>query len=310
MLWFHLLACMEEPSEKINKPEETEENTEEVQESLNLDLNDAADNVTAFVKSRGSLVEGEPVVFYFKGLVFNSVDVPPEETGETSYFNDALFQFEGFNIAQFKKISDYEYQMLSREITLYQDNSGRVINCFNNRDIVGTENAEFVPVVHVQNDPVNYYLYGSDYRDVGPEMVSWVQEMFLNYPSPLPMDIYPEFSAGNTYQSIEIFDFFANLDDINNPNLDSIPVHLSWVRQGQYLPWMRAGQTDGKLVYHGQGYKLMDGYEALPANLKEWVANNAPEYQEPPSFDVGKNVTSWRYMESLLENDEYSYDCD
>ena len=83
---------------------------------MNLDLNDAADNVTAFVKSRGSLVEGEPVVFYFKGLVFNSVDVPPEETGETSYFNDALFQFEGFNIAQFKKISDYEYQMLSREL--------------------------------------------------------------------------------------------------------------------------------------------------------------------------------------------------
>ena len=28
----------------------------------------------------GSLVEGEPVVFYFKGLVFNSVNVPPEET--------------------------------------------------------------------------------------------------------------------------------------------------------------------------------------------------------------------------------------
>ena len=60
---------------------------------------------------------------------------------------------------------------------------------------------------------------------------------------------------------------------------------------------MRAGQTDGKLVYHGQGYKMMDGYEALPADLKEWVANNAPEYQEPPSFDVGKNVTSWRYMD-------------
>ena len=57
----------------------------------------------------------------------------------------------------------------------------------------------------------------------------------FEYPSPLPMDIYPEFSAGNTYQNIEIFDFFQ-LDDINNPNLDSIPVHLSWVRQGNTYP--------------------------------------------------------------------------
>jgi hypothetical protein len=310
MLWFQLLACVEESSQKSENVEDVQDSSEEFQESLNLDLNDAKDNVTAFVKSRGSLNEDDIVVFYFKGFVYNHVDIPPEVEGETSYFNDALFQFEGFNIAKVIKYSEYEYQFLSREITLYKDNTGRVLNCFNNRDIVGTENAEFVPVVHVQNDPVNYYLYGSDYRDVGPEMISWVQEMFLSYPSPLPMNEYPEFSAGNTYQSIEIFDFFTNVDDINNPNLDSVPVHLSWVRQGQYLPWMRAGQTDGKLVYHGQGYKLMDGYDGLPEDLKEWVQDNAPEYTEPPSYDVGKNVTSWRYMESLLEEDTYSYDCE
>ena len=310
MLLFHFFGCMDEPSEKKDNSVDLQEESEVVQESLDLDLNDAKDNVTAFVKSRGSLNEDDVVVFYFKGLIFNNVDIPPDVLEESSYFNEPLFQFEGFNIARFIKHSDYEYQFLSREITLYKDNTGRVLDCFNNRDIVGTENAEFVPVVHVHNDPVNYYLYGSDYREVGPELVSWVQEMFLKYPSPLPTDTYPEFSAGDTYQSIELFDFFTKREDLNNPELDSVPVHLSWVRQGQYLPWMRAGQTDGKLVYHGQGYKVMEGYEGLPEDLKEWVQNNAPEYTEPPSYDVGKNVTSWRYMESLLEEGKYSYDCE
>ena len=132
--------------------------------------------------------------------------------------------------------------------------------------------------MHVPNDPVNY-LYGSDYRDVGPGNGILGSRDVFELSITTSYGHLSKIFSGNTYQSIEIFDFFANLDDINNPNLDSIPVHLSWVRQGQYLPWMRVGQTDGKLVYHGQGYKLMDGYEALPADLKEWVANNAPEYQ-------------------------------
>ena len=215
----------------------------------------------------------------------------------------------GFNIARFKRISEYEYKFLSREIALYKDMNGRIINCFNNRSIVGSSGAEWVPVVHVQNDPVNYNLYGSDYRQVGPEMVSFVQDMFLSYPSALPLEPYTDFSAGNTYQSIEIFDFFARNDDLNNPDLDSVPVHLSWVRQGQYLPWMRVGQKNGRLVYHGQGYKVMGGYDELPEDIREWVETNAPEYMEPPSRDTGTNMTSWRYMESLLESGSYFYDC-
>ena len=31
MLWFHLVACMEEPSEKTSNPNGIEESTEEVQ---------------------------------------------------------------------------------------------------------------------------------------------------------------------------------------------------------------------------------------------------------------------------------------
>ncbi len=312
MLWlFSFLSCMDKKDNQNSKSVETGvEDSEDIQESLNLNLDNPADNLTAFIKSRGSLDENDVVVFYWQGLIYNYSDVSPEEIGETSYFSSPLLQFEGFNIARFVKHSDDEYQFLSREITVYKDMMGRVVNCYDNFPIVGFSDAEFVPVVHVKNDPVNFYLYGSDYRQVGSNMISWVQDMFLSYPSPLPMDTYPEFSAGNTYQSIELFDFFASLDDINNSNLDSIPVHLSWVRYGQYLPWMRAGQSNGKLVYHGQGYKVMDGYDGLPEDLKEWVASNAPEYIEPPSFDIGKNVTSWRYMESLLEDGEYSYDCE
>jgi hypothetical protein len=156
---------------------------------------------------------------------------------------------------------------------------------------------------------VNFVVGESLYKEMG-DLIVWDMDIFLSYTSPLPVDEYPMYSASNTYQSIELFDFYANRSDLEDPNQNSVPVHLSWVRNGQYLPWMQAGQKDGHLIYHAQGYKVLNGWDGLPEELKNWTEENAPEYKHAPEFAInGPNVTSWRYMKQLLDRNQYPDSC-
>ena len=45
---------------------------------------------------------------------------------------------------------------------------------------------------------------------------------------------------------------------------------------------MKAGQKEGGLIYHAQGYKILEGWDGLPEELKEWTEEHAPEYKHAP----------------------------
>ena len=301
LLW--LLACAKEPAL------DTAGLVEPVEDVVQpLDMENPTDNTMAFAKMRGSLQSDEEVVFYWHGYIYNHELQDPYAETETSYSASPIMAFEGYNIARLEKISDTEYLMLSREITVYKNLFGKIIDCFDNR-AVNAEDSEWVPVVHVQNDPVNFVVGESDYKEIG-NLIVWDMDIFLAYPSPLPVEDYPQYSASNTYQSIELFDFYADRSDLENPALDTVPVHLSWVRKGQYLPWMKAGQKEGGLIYHAQGYKILEGWDGLPEELKEWTEEHAPEYKHAPERDTyGSNMTSWRYMKKILQEGNYPTTC-
>jgi len=271
-----------------------------------LDLDEAEDNLHAFQKSRGSLDADEDVVFYWTGTIYLAQDVEPLGS-PLNDFPGPILRFEGFNIARFVPATD-GVRMISREIALYQDMQGSVIDCWNNARL-GTDDPGMVPVVHVQNDPVNWTLGGGEYEELGDRII-WKTEMQLAYPSSMPVDGYPEYSASNTYQSLEMFNFFASRADLEDPTLDSAPVTLSWSRVGQLLPWMRPGQSTDKLVYHTHGAKLLGGFDELPETLRTWVATHAPEYATAPDSDDAPNITSWRFFKGLLDTGEYSPTCD
>ena len=277
--------------------------------SYEISLEDPKENTEAFVKMRGSLDESQEVVFYWEGYIYNQERFDPLAPPQTSYGASPILAFEGYNIARFEKISDTEYQMLSREITVYKNLFGNITDCFDNFNI-NVEPPVYVPVVHIQNDPVNFVVGESVYKEFH-DLIVWDMDIFLSYPSPLPVDDYPLYSASNTYQSIEMFDFYSKRSDLADPSQKSIPVHLTWVRHGQYLPWMQAGQKEGGLVYHAQGYKVMNGWAGLPEDLKEWTKANAPKFQHAPESTIdGSNVTSWRYMKTLLDHESYPSVCE
>jgi len=279
------------------KPAATEAGGEESQEtaSLNLNLDDPADNLTAFVKVRGSLTDNEEVIYYANGKIYGFVD------GER---DKPLMGFEMYNIGRSIKKGDNEYELLTNEVLLYTDlKTGEVLEQFEN-----PYTGETVDVLHVWNSPVNqkqqlegrFGKWGVNHNKVGDDMICMNADIFLKYPSPLSTAEYPENSQSDDYEAAELFQFFFSEKEMNDPNRNSINCTISWTRLGPWLPWLKMGQRPGNMVYQGAGYKLMEtDYDQMPKVLTEYVMNTKPEYRHSPTEFTSPNETSWTYFKKM-----------
>ena len=257
---------------------------------------DPATNLKGWIKTRGSLVPGREVVYWFTGDIHAYVD----NGGATR-----LFRFEGYNIGRCVP-QEGGWRLLTREVGLYRDaQTGEILhgewqNPFTNRSN---------EVVHVWNDPVNQEFSLVNRRTGRPFLVPttrsgkdiyWHMELFLRYPNPLPRSEFPESSASNLYQSAELFQFFCEESDLADARLDSAPCQLSWVRVSQWLPWMNMGSRPGRLVYHCRGKKLEHGFANLPEDVRAYVQREHPEYQQAPQAFTAPNETSWTYFRKMI----------
>ncbi len=260
--------------------------------SLNLNLDDPVDNLTAFVKVRGSLKDSEEVIFYANGKIYGFVG------GER---DKPLMGFQMYNIGKYVKAGENSYTLLTNEVLLYTDlKTGEVLEKFEN-----PYTKETVDVLHVWNSPVNqkhvldgkYGKWGINHTKYGDDALCMNADVFLAYPSPLSVKDYPENSQSDLYEAAELFQFFFSEKDLNNPQKNSIDCTISWTRIGPWLPWLRMGQQPGNMVYQGAGYKLMEkDYDKMPALLREYVLANKPEYRNAPTEFSSPNETSWTYF--------------
>jgi len=263
--------------------------------SLNLDLDKAEDNLTAFVKVRASLKENEEVIFYAKGKIYGFVN------GER---DKALMGYEMYNIGRSVKKEENAYYLLTNEVLLYTDlKTGEVLEQFKN-----PYTDETVDVVHVLNSPVNqvqqleskYGKWGITHNKYGDDVICMSANIFLKYPSPLSVAEFPENSQSDDYEAAELFQFFFSEKDLNDPTKNSIECTISWSRLGPWLPWMKMGQRPGTMVYQGEGYKLMEtDYDKMPKVLIDYVMKHHPEYRHAPTEYTKPNETSWTYFKKL-----------
>ena len=282
-------------------------------EPLSLNLYSDADNLYAWRKTRASLDPDEDVVFYWSGYVYNVMPKDPEEfrRGGSIDFAEPLFRFEGFNVARFAQDGPSNFTMLSREVSVYQDpRTGAIIDCWTN---TLRDDRPELRVMHVANDPVNYGVGTVDFVELG-DRVSFFRDILLSYRSPLAGDEdYSEYSASDVYQSNELFNFIVSREDLENEDILSAPVEISWTRVGQYLPWMQMGDTTGHLVYHVRGYKVLGGVESLPPRLLNWTRNQAgEEFLTSPAYipqSYEPNATTWRVFREAVESGDYRSEC-
>lgn len=253
---------------------------------------DSEENLRGFIKTRGSLIPGEEFVFWWVGDIYDMVD------GQGSRH---LFSFEGYNIGRMVRV-DGGWRMLSREVGLYKDkNTGEILDVWENPETSVTNDC-----IHVWNDPVNqqFLLERNGRKFKVPtttqgDDIYWHSEIFLRYKSPLTRKEFPENAQSDTYQSTEMFQFFSKKQDMasDQPSADCL---ISWVRVGQWLPWMEMGDRPGRLVYHCRGRKLKNGYQDLSETVRKYVDKLHPEYASAPTNYTTPNETSWTYMKKLL----------
>ncbi|MEM9530997.1 MAG: DUF1838 family protein [Pseudomonadota bacterium] len=119
------------------------------------------------------------------------------------------------------------------------------------------------------------------------------------HPNPLPLEVI----AGRVFlatQSIETSPSFTNpsekrytnsfmtysaaLEDMQNPELASAPVHAQLQNKTEWLPYMKMGDQPGGTVVRGFGGKLENGFDSLPAGVLEQYKRQLPQILETENW--------------------------
>jgi len=269
--------------------------------SQTIDLKTPEGAHKAMRKVQCSLVDNEPVTYYWFGKAFS------RRMGER---DKALFNVEGMNVRACSTISDpvkgTGYHLVSREILLYKDvETGEVLKTWDN-----PWTGEEVEVMHVANDPVNSksYVIGRDGKSgkfAGDILGDKWQMNFtipLFYPNPLASEYQKE--IGGTYHATEMFNFLGDLEDLKDGSKNTADVAVGWARMSDWLPWMNMQGRDGIIYMHTAGAKL-ENWDAMPDRMKDEIRKHYPEYTSPPpAGDPRENMTSWKYYKTVKDGTE------
>lgn len=266
-----------------------------------LDLNTAEGAHKAMRKVQCSLVDNEPVTYYWFGKAFS------RRMGER---DKVLFDVEGMNVRACSTLNDKEkglgYHLVSREILLYRDaKTGEILKTWEN-----PWTGEEVEVMHVANDPVNSksYVTGRDGKPIsfaGDIIGDKWQMNFtipLFYPNPLASEYQKQ--IGGTYHATEMFNFLGDLEDLKDASKNTAEVQVGWARMSDWLPWMNMQGRDGIIYMHTAGRKV-ESWDAMPKGMKDEIRKHYPEYvAPPPPGDPRANMTSWKYYKAVKEGTE------
>ena len=266
--------------------------------AMAIDLSSAEANLQVMRRIQCSAKDGEVVVYGWTGAAFSRV---PGEADRR------LFRLEGMNIRQCGPLanasSDAEFRIITREIMLYLDpQTGEILRRWDN-----PWTGKTVEVIHVSNDPVNqtWTATGRGGRPLRLPFVIQGGQWSLNmtiplfYTNPLGGE-YQEY-VGGTYHATEMFNFFGRTDELDDPEMDSVPVAVGWVRLSSWLPWMEMGDRAGLMYFHTAGRKL-DSFDQLSEQMRAEIKRNYPEYVSPPPLDdERRNETSWTFFKKVLD---------
>jgi hypothetical protein len=237
------------------------------------------------------VADGVPAVYYFSGQVWSRVQGEPDRH---------VFNTEAMNIRQCVPATDAKrgkgYRMVSREVLFYTDPKTNAVL----REWANPWTGETVPIMHVNNDPVNgrpsfpVTADGKPYtiklKQVGPwSQTSGLAPLF--YTNPLAGD-YQDYVGGN-YHAMEMLTSSMLTSDLLDTAKPTVYPAISWTRVSVWLPWMKMRGRQGQLVFQSSGAKVKS-YADLPAVVRDEIAANYPAYTAPPPGDDPRpNETTW-----------------
>ena len=253
-----------------------------------IDLKNPIWNRDAWARIQADLNPEKETICHCRGEVLG---VKPGEAVKQ------LCNFETFLATRLIPQEDGTIRRLNKEVIFYTDaRSNQIIHEWTN-----PWTGEVVPVVHVFNDPFNYTI--SEWLILAPEdfpkdgskpeprkiplMFPWYSmgddrlvlntDMHLYYPNALQPDKWPRESGGKMAQVSEMMRYIVKREDLENPELTSVPMVGSWSRITPWLPWMLMGQTEGHCLYISTMTKS-DNADIVPEHVREFFRKPAPRH--------------------------------
>lgn len=195
---------------------------------------------------------------------------------------------------------EYGFRRVLREVVFYTDlETGEILE-----EMENPYTGETVKVVPVANDPFNAVFrdtwpeapsYGglnTEKREPRPFILNWniiggklMMEIsvHLYYPNALDPKVWVRESSGPMNRVTETFIYSASLDDLQNPDLTTIPSTGAWGRVTPWLPWMLMGQAPGHCLYNCM-FADVKGPEDMPdQRIVEHIAKNYPKFMDAPT---------------------------
>jgi hypothetical protein len=220
--------------------------------SLNLDLNDPWDRLTALAKLRGS-IDGSTVMWWMKGVRFGVVDEVV-----TPMFGMLIGSFQRMQL-----VPDEGYMMNMLELSYFTDlQTGAVLDTF-----VNPYNGKTlqVPEQRLGPYPVMLKTGGVVLPDVpafgdidlttrvGPAIVHG-DDVWVRDDSTVKVDSDHPMMGKHTYN--ELVTYRGKLSDLNNPELASAPAEIMFQSVTSWREWFQADDVDGMTTARATGTKI------------------------------------------------------
>ena len=234
-----------------------------------LDLDNAADNLTAFMKIKGSLSE-ERVTNVVTGRVYGIVEGEPAKP---------FFGLLGFQINRYKRVSDSAFLNASQYFALYTDlRTGErarfLTNPFTGKTVeppLSQYGPSTVELTATPKEPENAQAA------IQPaKMFPWARignklTMTEQVAAPLPLEVQPD---------IDLTTYTADWRQVQDTTVTSADSNMSFTAMEHWRDWMEMGSLEGSLLWHVTGHKLTAD-EDLPPHLISEAMIAAPEMFDP-----------------------------
>lgn len=245
--------------------------------SLNLDLNDPWDRLTALAKLRGS-IDGTTVMWWMKGVRFGVVD-------------EIVTPLFGMLIGSFQTMQPVEgegYMLNMLELSYFTDlETGAVLDTF-----VNPYNGKLceVPEQRLGPYPVMLKTDGVVLPDipafgdidlttrVGPAIVHG-DDVWIRDDSTVKVDSDHPMMGKHTYN--ELVTYRGKLSDINNPDLPSAPAEIMFQSVTSWRAWYQADDVDGHTTARANGTKIYN-LEDFPPEYLAAARERHPEIIADP----------------------------
>jgi hypothetical protein len=255
---------------------------------LDLDLERPEDNLTAWMKIRGS-AETQDVYLWFTGTL--DIAIPGQPIRPIVAVDTILLR-------RIERLGDHRYHATDWEASVYRDPaSGEVVD-----ELTNPATGERVKPLHYREGPVTFEYaaahqprlvglptpfeqkpepFHQPYRIVGDDIwmtkatYIWGREQWLD------KNAFPAETPTTPLNVASKATMKARLSDVLDPAQPAVPTEYFYQATSDFLPWMKLGRQPGFLIWSEAGRKYLSLDEA-PATTRAAVAKVHPVWLDRP----------------------------